>query len=868
MGSVAFEVFLDIRLNLRDFESMLNADLNSEKNQKKLTPLMTQYWEIKDQHPDEILLFRMGDFYELFSEDAVKAAPVTGLTLTARNKKSGDTTPMCGFPHHSLSSPIQKLLEAGFRVAICDQVEDPADAKGLVKRAVTRRLSPGMVFDPDTLDQRTGHYMMAIDEQKISFLDATTAEAFTYTNDKDYDYFFEALNVVEVIFADKKDFKNFKFPPHICLSLFESGQNEKAPIKNAEQLLISYVKQTQGDTFLQTFDGFKPVQKESFLKISSKVFKHLEVFKDYEGESKGSLFSAVNKTLTPAGSRKLKSWLRNPLVDEVKIKERHDSVELWTKDYFKLKALREILKDLGDLERRTLKISSPSCGPKDMQRLEDSLQILLNLSTLIPLDSSNIQAVEKTRHLLGRAFKDEVPVQVAGGQFIKRGFAPELDEVIELSDNAQDLIQKMENQEKEKTGVSTLKIRYNNVFGFYIEVTKVHAHKMPAHYIRKQTLTNSERYTTEELQVLEEKVLSAKTKKIELEIQAFKQIRDEILKESRSFLQLCDQVSDVDVLSSFAWLSLERKYSKPQINISGVLDLKKSRHPVVEQSPNLNFVANDIFMNPGECILITGPNMAGKSTVMRQVALCVILNQVGCFVPATSASLPIYENLYTRIGSSDFLSQGLSTFMVEMSETAELLKDANSKSLIILDEIGRGTSTYDGLSLAQAILEELLNKNSTFMFSTHYQELTLLENDFAHLKNMHMSAKKNEQQILFEYVLTKGPALKSYGIEVAKLAGVPDSVIQRAESLLNNYESDLSGLNSSSSDLQKLSEQKTTQPQFDLFNFKPAQKIKENIKNEIDPKILKLIQQVKEFSINQGSPLQALNEIAKWQKDL
>lgn len=817
---------------------------------------MRQYAQIKADCPDDILLFRMGDFYELFGDDAVKAAPIIGLTLTCRNKKSGDTTPMCGFPHHSMAGPIQKLLAAGLRVAICDQVEEKSQLEkgALVKRQITRRLSPGMVFDPDTLDQKTGHYMMSFDDQHIAFLDSTTAEAFYYTNDQDFDYFFEAFNIVEILLQNES--QKIQPPELICVTYLGLAGSKQ---EDCRDVLLNYVSSTQGENFAKSFDGFKLYERSKALNLTSKVFKHLEIFKNYEGDTFGSLFETINKTTTPAGSRKLKHWLRNPLCDADEISRRHDEIEKWTKDFLRLKKMREILKSLGDLERRTLKITSPSSGPRDLIRLADSLEVLKGLNTYLTFEDSVFKSITDISELISSSIKEDAPVQFASGQFIAMGYSAELDEVINLADNAQELIQQMEAREREATGVSSLKIRYNSVFGFYIEVSKVHSQKVPSHYIRKQTLVSSERYTTEELQVLEEKVLLSKTKRIELELMALALIKDQVLLRSKDFLRVCHKVAEVDVLSSLAWLSIERKYVRPELRNDGSLILIKSRHPVVEVNMN-KFIANDITLEQGQCLLITGPNMAGKSTVMRQVALSVVLNQMGSFVPATHAVMPIYQTLHTRIGASDFLSQGLSTFMVEMSETAELLEQAGPHSLIILDEIGRGTSTYDGLSLAQAILEELLSKKASFMFSTHYQELTALADKNPQVQNRSMGVKKDKDRIFFEYVFKNGAAEKSYGIEVAKIAGLKEHVIKRASELLKSYESP--GLNahaSSSSPAQSLNAHASGSLQLSFLDMPALQQ---------DPKILELIAKVKSFSTNEATPLEALNEISKWQKNL
>ncbi len=910
-------------------------------SKKEQTPLMRQYYEIKAKCPNDILLFRMGDFYELFGDDAVQAAPIIGLTLTCRNKKSGDTTPMCGFPHHSMAGPIQKLLAAGLRVAICDQMSTPTAGGGLVTRQITRKLSPAMVYDPDTLDQKSGHYLMSFDDNHIAFLDASTAEAFYYSNDKDFEYFFEAFNIVEILLQNETQV--LQPPQMICVTYLEPSEDPKNTsykLKDCRDVLLNYVSSNQGDNFKKSFDTFKYMERSKTLHLSSKVFKHLEIFKSYEGDTKGTLFDTINKTTTPSGARRLKHWLRNPLCDRTEISRRQDEIAIWTKDFVKLKKMRELLKSLGDLERRTLKITSPSAGPRDLLRLSDSLEVLKGLTSFVSLGKdfngpkwneentvSALQDVDKLdlkqtdldietqvnnnsvynsidliHKLITHAIKEDAPAQFANGQFMQSGFNPELDEVINLADNAQGLIQQMEIQERENTGVQSLKIRYNSVFGYYIEVSKVHTHKIPSHYIRKQTLVSSERYTTEELQTLEEKVLLSKTKRIELELAALAQIKEQVLTKSKDFLQVCHKVAEVDVLSSLAWLSIERKYVRAELSLNGDLHLKKSRHPVVEVSMP-QFIPNDIDLEQGQCLLITGPNMAGKSTVMRQVALSVILNQMGSFVPASSAVIPIYQTLHTRIGASDFLSQGLSTFMVEMSETAELLHQAGPNSLIILDEIGRGTSTYDGLSLAQAILEELLAKQASFLFSTHYQELTQIAAKNSKVLNRSMGVKKTKDRIFFEYVFKTGAAEKSYGIEVARIAGLKEHVLSRATDLLQGYESSpkaslsvnspnsfraegitadalsglppqvlnadaLIGLPPQVLNADALSGSASPDLKTEISRSYQLSFLEEEPKPIVDPKILEVIKKVKAFATNEATPLQALNEISKWQKNL
>lgn len=822
---------------------------------------MKQFWDIKSVHQDKILLFRMGDFFEMFFDDAVKAAPVIGIALTQRNKKSQDETPMCGVPHHSIAGPINKLLAAGFKVAICDQLEDPKMAKGIVKRGVTRVLTPGMVYDSDTLDGTKPHYLVSLDKESISFLDTTTGEAFFFRSQKTAELlrFLQILPVAEIVIASEDEslltgVDGVLISRHDELAdVLHDLLKNQAPMSAAR--LISYVKNLSGEEALATLSPFVERDLEHRLEISGTVLRHLEVFSTYKGEGLGSLFHAINRTQTSAGSRLLRQWLSFPLRDSKAIEQRLNSVEFWRSHVVELKRVRQILGQMGDIERRLGKISQPQCNGRDLLALAGSVHAGVSALEVLVHASGGTADFEPLRELaykIERTVVEEPPLTTKQGYLIRQGVSAELDELIELSTHSQALVARMEAEEKEKTGISSLKIRYNNVFGYYIEITNTHKDKAPAHYQRKQTLTNAERYCTDELVELERKVLSANTKRADLEFEFFEALRKQILSQCPALLSLAHECSEVDVVSGLAWLSLEEKYVRPQFTTDGSLKLKAGRHPVVEQTVKKNFVANDIELRPHSCLLLTGPNMAGKSTLMRQVALIAILAQMGSFVPCDEASLPIFDAIFTRIGASDQLSEGLSTFMVEMTETSAMLKNATKDSLVILDEVGRGTSTFDGMCLAQSILEHLLSdvKALTF-FATHYHELTSLDQSFAQITNAHMTVAERNGEIRFLHTLVKGPALKSYGVQVAELAGLPASVTKRAKSLLREVES----------------KRVQATSQLSLLDSFASETIPTDMAvPKLPEEIMSLMAEVEKFPLMQMSPLDAMNQIAKWKE--
>jgi DNA mismatch repair protein MutS len=826
------------------------------KSDTEQTPLMKQYWEIKAAHQDKILLFRMGDFFEMFYEDAQTAAPIMGVALTARNKKSADQTPMCGVPHHSIAGHINKLLSHGLKVAICDQIEDAKLAKGLVKRAVTRILSPGMVFDPDTLDVLQFNYIAALDEKSVSFLEPTTGEAFYYTLSQKTEQLalLKILQPVELILSSSQKETLDEAFLQLCVCTVHDELSAQAPTTSAKRLL-SYALHMQGEDITKTLRAFEEREYENRLQLGPDVLRHLEIFKTYKGDAKGSLFEAINRSLTAGGSRLFKQWLCFPLRSEKKITERLDQIQLWLANHEALKDIRQNLRGVGDFERRLGKISHPNAHPRDLKTLASTLQNIDSILQYFPEQNEAQKKVQFWHREMDRIFVDEIPQNYREGGLVQKGVSDELDELILLSTDSQSQVLALEQKEKDLTQISSLKIRYNNVFGYYIEVTHTHTSKVPLdRYQRKQTLTNAERYTTDELTELERKVVTARTRRAEVEIEIYQQLKRDLLGEMATFLKLAQFLNELDVIGGLAWQALENNYCRPQFTAQDELILKSSRHPVVEQ--NTSFVPNDIILKKGQCLLLTGPNMAGKSTLMRQVAIAAILAQAGSFVPAQSALLPLYDRVFTRIGASDFLNEGLSTFMVEMKETAQMLKESTEQSLVILDEVGRGTSTYDGLSLAQSILEFLITqKKPMIFFATHYHELTQLSEVHPQLVNSHMSIHEDKGQLRFLYTLLIGPAVRSYGIQVARLAGLPASVTKRAESLLQRLEA----ATVSTGDA------RNTQ-QLDLWSAVSGPAVEPTV--EVDPRAEQIMQQVKDLPIQAMTPLEALNKIAQWQQEL
>lgn len=854
------------------------------KVKSEMTPLMQQYWQVKNAHPDKIILFRMGDFFEMFHDDAVKSAPILNIALTQRNKKSSDYTPMCGVPHHSVADKINRLLSAGLKIAICDQVEDPKLAKGLVKRAVTRILSPGMVYDPETLDYRTPVYIASYIGKNLSLLDGSTGEwiQFNDVSSKRLLDLSQVLCPVEWVYGIEEQKQKLEdilghstssFSSPLLLSqisnLASSSENllkelfnkQKCTPSESSQLVVQYAVELQGLDLLKTIQPLSLRDIGEKMTLSSSVLRHLEIFETYKGSLEGSLIKAIDWTVTPGGARKLKNYLSFPLLSAEAMRQRQSLIHRWTRFPDHLKAIRETLKGLGDLNRRLGKIASPSCSPYDLWSLARSIEqglmaelVVSNISGMT-LDSETNALTLATQlvHEIKSFYKEDAPLNYRGGGFTQKGYNEELDELILLSEDSQSAVYEIEERERQQTGISSLKIRYNQVFGYSIEVTHLHKSKVPEYrYMRKQTLTQAERYTTDELIELEKRILSARTKRVDLELYLFEQLKQKTLILSREILQLSERWTDFDVTSSFAALVFERGYVFPEI-YEGPLVVKAGRHPVVEVLSSHSYVVNDVKLESGHTLLLTGPNMAGKSTYMRMVALLVLMAQAGLPVPADEMKFRPYDKLFTRIGASDFIAEGLSTFMVEMKEAAEMLSECSENSLIIMDEIGRGTATFDGMSLAQALLEHIVSsRRTTMLFATHYHELTELEQTDERIHNAHMSVQENKGELRFLYSIKAGPARVSYGVQVARLAGLPQSVVKRAEQILKGKE-----------------KQEDDRNRFQLSLFSMADTDEDSVdhgqmaepKEEILGKLMSL-------DVNALSPLQALTQLHQLQVEL
>ncbi len=733
---------------------------------------MKQYWEIKTQHSDKIVLFRMGDFYEMFHRDAEVAAPLLGIQLTQRNKKAKDVTKMCGVPHHSIAGPIAKLLAQGHKVAVVEQTEDPKFAKGLVRREVTRILTPGMVYDPSTLNELSANYIVAYDNESLSAVDTSTGEAFFYQT-KEVQRLIELLRPSEILVAHPQ-LHNEKTHLHLVPQDFG---NLDLPL--SARCVIHYLKSLNADVELI----FEQRRLDRVLNLSPEALRALEIFENARGETSQTLFESMRQFKTSSGARLFRSWLKFPLLDLDEIDRRHNLIDLHIQDLSNLKDIRENLSYLGDVERKLSKALLLTSTARDLNNLKSSIEVGLKLN----LDLKELKIIVDD---IERTIEPDSPSNHKEGGYIKQDYSSELKELLSLSENSNQKLLEMESLLKEQTKISSLKIRYNSVFGFYIEVTNTHLEKVPSNFLRKQTLVNAERFTTKELEQLEVQILSAKTKRLELELQIFLDLKQKLKTSAQDILLAARKWAELDVVTTLAWLSIERKYTRPKFIKNNGLTLVHSRHPCLELTRGKTFTSNTIVIKPGQCLLLTGPNMAGKSTIMRQVALTVLLAQVGCFVPAEQAQISLVDGIFTRLGSSDQLSEGMSTFMVEMTETAEILRLATQDSLILLDEIGRGTSTYDGLSLAQSLLEHLVeHKKSFLLFATHYHELTSLKDRFKNISNRHMRIAEKNGHIEFLHTLAEGAAQKSYGLHVAKLAGVPTSVIARAQTLLKSFES-------------------------------------------------------------------------------
>jgi DNA mismatch repair protein MutS len=824
------------------------------------TPLMRQYSSIKQRHPQALLLFRLGDFYELFFEDAVIAARELQITLTSRNKEKGEPIPMCGVPYHAAESYIARLVRKGFRVAICDQMEDPRVVKKLVKREVTRVVSPGTSIQAETLEPRANNYLAAALDRNgvvgVAFADLSTGDFRTteFSGPQAEARFreeIERMSPSEVLLPASSDsldqngsqqtsrggpysarapafgaLRKNSEPPLTQTPLEEwvfqedyasrllrdqfrvstlagYGLEDHQAATAAAGAILHYIRETQRGS-LSHLDGVRFYEQQDFLIVDSATLRNLEVVEPAFGSSRdATLLSIVDHCMTSFGARLLKQRLLRPFVSREEIESRWTSVTELAENTIGREELRRTLGKIQDLERILSKVALETANGRDLLALKLSLaQLPVVRRQIEKLQApkihelwERIESLDDIRTLLDKAIHPEAPVLLTEGNLIRPGYNAELDALRELSQNSKQVIAQIEQRERQRTGIASLKVRFNNVFGYYIEVSKPNLSLVPSGYERKQTLVNAERFTTPELKELEAKILDAEEKRQALEHDLFIEVRRKVGAEAARIRRTAAALAELDVLGCFAWLAAERTYHRPEISEDGEMIVIQGRHPVIERITDQNqsgaFIPNDLYLNSStdRMLIITGPNMGGKSTYLRQAALIALMAQAGCFVPAARAKLPLLDRIFTRIGASDNLAEGRSTFMVEMTEAAGILNAATPRSLVLLDEVGRGTATFDGLAIAWAVVEYLQTHTSAkTLFATHYHELTELADLLPGVRNYHVSVKESGSNIIFLRKVERGSADKSYGVEVARLAGLPSAVIERAREILARHE--------------------------------------------------------------------------------
>ncbi len=857
------------------------------------TPLMTQFYKIKEENPDTILFFRVGDFFETFAEDAKTASKVLGITLTKRANGKASHVALAGFPHHAIDTYLPKLVRAGFRVAVCEQVENPKLAKGLVKREVVEVITPGVAFSDKLLDHKNNNYLASIflqnDNVGIAFADISTGEFYVYeVNQSFLEEQIHHINAAEILISTEQkgilspiiEAQNLPvrvtkvdewifdsdYADDILLKQFKTKTLKGFGIENlttgkvAAGVVLNYLKETQKGKLdhLNKISNYNP---SDYMMLDASTRRNLEIsFTMQEGKREGSLISILDNTETAMGGRLLKKWITAPLRKLKPILQRQESIE----EFYTNKKLRENLKtelrEIGDIERLISKVCTGRANPRELINLKTSLKKIPLLKQLLDqAETSNISIINKRLNDLENvveklelAISDSPPLSITDGGIIREGYSPELDEIRDISSNAKTWIANMQKEERERSKIPSLKVSYNRVFGYYIEISNTHRNKIPENYIRKQTLVNSERYITPELKVYEEKVLNAQETISNLEYNLFNEIRNYIAAETEAIQENAKLIAMLDTYLSFAECADNYKYVKPQINELDKIEIKNGRHPVVEQilSHGDKFTPNDCNLSNDDTqiVVLTGPNMSGKSVYLRQVGLLVLLAQIGSFVPADSASIGLIDRIYTRVGASDNITAGESTFLVEMQEAANILNNATSKSLILFDEIGRGTSTFDGISIAWSITEYLHenpNVAAKTLFATHYHELNEMAELFPRIKNYKVDVREYGDKVIFLHKVSKGGADHSYGIQVAQMAGLPLFVVNRAKEILENLEGkELTPYELKKAKLEK--NKNNDDSQFSLFEIKD-----DSLRKEIS-----------DLSINDITPMDALNKLS------
>ena len=860
------------------------AKKSAAPKEKKETPLMKQYNGIKAKYPDACLLFRVGDFYETFGEDAIRAAKILGITLTKRGAGSDSETALAGFPHHSINTYLPKLVKAGLRVAICDQLEDPKMTKTIVKRGVTELITPGVSMNDEVLQAKSNNFLASVSFGKknlgISFLDVSTGEFLTAQGNEEYiDKLLQNFNPSEVLIPKQnrvqfkeifgEDFHTFYLEDWVFESLTQHFQTVSLKGFGIEDLqdgviasgaILYYLSETQHNK-IQHITNIQRIAEDAYVWMDRFTIRNLELYHSTNLNAV-TLLDVIDKTLSPMGSRLLKRWLALPLKDATRIKSRHEVVAYLKTNQEDLQKIQYQIKQISDLERLISKVATGKISPREINYLKDSLDAIIPIKTLalasknesLKIIGDSLHACDLLREKISITLNQDAPVAISKGNAIATGVNEELDDLRAISSKGKGFLEDLEQRESEKTGITSLKVAFNNVFGYYIEVRNTHKDKVPEDWIRKQTLVNAERYITEELKEYESKILGAEEKIQQLESQLFEQLVNWMGTYIKPVQLNANLIAQLDCLNSFTQLAIENNYSRPEIVDGFDLEITEGRHSVIEKQLPIGvpYISNNVFLDreTQQMIMITGPNMSGKSAILRQTALIVLLAQMGSFVPADAVRMGIVDKIFTRVGASDNISMGESTFMVEMNETASILNNISESSLVLLDEIGRGTSTYDGISIAWAIAEYLHehpNKPKT-LFATHYHELNEMEVLFDRIQNYNVSVKELKDTVLFIRKLVKGGSAHSFGIHVAKMAGMPQTVIQKAQKILKKLEKDHSGENLSGSGLK-------TEEELQLSFF-----------NLDDPLLEEIKEEIVNIDINTLTPVEALmklNEIKR-----
>ena len=858
------------------------------------TPLMKQYYQVKSKHPDAILLFRVGDFYETFGEDAIKASGILGITLTRRANGSASFVELAGFPYHALDNYLPRLVRAGQRVAICEQLEDPKLTKKIVKRGITEMITPGVSIDDNILENRENNFLASVHFDKkmagVAFLDISTGEFMMAEGNFEYiDKLLNSLKPKEILYqkgksADFNEYFGGKFYTFTLdewiyttdaakdrlLRHFETkslkgfGIHELSYGIIAAGAVMHYLDLTQHKQ-IQHISSLSRIEEERYVWLDRFTIRNLELFGSVNEGAK-TLAQVLDKTVSPMGGRMLKRWIALPLKNVDAINERLSIVEFFIENPDLRENLTDTISRIGDIERIISKVAVGRVNPRELVQLKNAL---LSIGTMkeqlqefnhegLRRMEAKLDACESIRDRISCELTDEPPLMINRGNVIRNGVSAELDELRQLSTSGKDFLAKMQERESVRTGITSLKISFNNVFGYYIEVRNTHKDKVPDDWIRKQTLVSAERYITEELKEYETKILGAEEKILSLETHLFNNLVQDLLAYIQPVQQNAMVISNIDCLLSFSMLAEENNYCKPVINDSSAISIKGGRHPVIEQQLPIGevYVDNDVFLDRDDqqIIIITGPNMAGKSALLRQTALIVLMAQMGCYVPASSAEIGYVDKIFTRVGASDNISLGESTFMVEMNEAASILNNLSDRSLILFDELGRGTSTYDGISIAWSIVE-YIHENSAVraktLFATHYHELNEMEKSFSRVKNYNVSVREVDNKVVFLRKLVRGGSNHSFGIQVAKMAGMPPSVVRRANEILRQMEGDqMKG--TLAKPLEGMAEKREG---FQLSFF------------QLDDPVLKSIRdEIKSLDVNQITPLEALNKLSEIKK--